>query len=131
SNGGAAITGYRVYRGTSSGGETLLTTLGNVTSYTDAASNGTTYYYQVTALNSVGESARSNERSATPAAPATVPGAATLTSATAGNASVALAWSAPASNGGAAITGYRIWRGTTAGGATLLTSVGVTPTTYT
>ena len=91
SNGGAAITGYRIYRGTYSGGETLLTIVGNVTSYTDAASNGTTYYYQVSALNSVGEGARSNERSATPTAPATVPGAPTLTSATGGNASVTLA----------------------------------------
>ena len=31
SDGGSPITGYKVYRGTSSGGETLLTTLGNVT----------------------------------------------------------------------------------------------------
>ena len=49
-NGGAAITGYNVYRGTSSGGETLLTQLGNVTAYTDAtAVNGTTYFYKVAA----------------------------------------------------------------------------------
>jgi hypothetical protein len=39
-----------------------------VTSYTDSAvTNGTTYYYQVSAVNSVGEGALSNERSATPA----------------------------------------------------------------
>ena len=63
---------------------------------------------------------RSNERSATPAAPATVPGAPTLNSATAGNGSVTLAWSAPASNGGSAITGYKVYRGTASGGETLL-----------
>ena len=58
---------YKVYRGTSSGGETLLTTLGNVTSYTDStATNGTTYFYKVSAVNTVGEGALSNERSATP-----------------------------------------------------------------
>jgi subtilase family serine protease len=69
SNGGSAITNYNVYRGTSSGGETLLATLGNVLAYTDTpVTNGQTYYYQVTATNSVGESSRSNEASATPTA---------------------------------------------------------------
>ncbi len=69
SNGGAAVTNYNVYRATASGAETLLTQVGNVTSYTDSAvTNGTTYYYQVSAVNSVGEGALSNERSATPAA---------------------------------------------------------------
>ena len=32
--------------------------------------------------------------------------------ATAGNAQVSLGWTAPVSNGGSAITGYRIYRGT-------------------
>jgi 5-hydroxyisourate hydrolase-like protein (transthyretin family) len=67
SNGGSAITNYNIYKGTASGGETLLTTLGNVLAYTDiAVTNGQTYYYKVTAVNSVGESGRSNEASATP-----------------------------------------------------------------
>ena len=69
SNGGSAITGYKVYRGTSSGGETLL---GERRQRHDAAPTrpspaGTTYYYKVTAVNAVGEGALSNERSATPA----------------------------------------------------------------
>jgi predicted phage tail protein len=122
SNGGEAVSGYDVYRGGSSGSETLVATLGNVTSYTDSGlSNGGTYYYQVTAVNSVGEGARSNERSATPT---TVPGAPTLNSAAPGSGSVALAWSAPGSNGGAAVTGYDVYRGTAAGGETLLTTLG-------
>ena len=117
SDGGAAITGYKVYRGTVERQRDALATLGAVTSYTDTSvTNGTTYYYQVTAVNAVGEGARSSERSATPAAPATAPGAPTLNSATAGNGSVALAWSAPSSDGGSAITGYRIYRGTASGG---------------
>ena len=96
SDGGSAITGYKVYRGTSSGNETLLTTLGTGTSWTDTnVTNGTTYYYQVSAVNSVGESSRSSERSATPVAPATAPGAPSLALVAAGNLSVNLAWNAP------------------------------------
>jgi minor extracellular protease Epr len=69
SNGGTAVIGYKVYRGTTSGGETTLTTLGNVLSYIDSVvTNGQPYYYRVTALNAVGESANSNEASATPTA---------------------------------------------------------------
>jgi hypothetical protein len=69
SDGGAAITGYKVYRGTSAGGQTLLTSLGNVTSYDDSAvTDSTKYYYRVAAVNSVGEGAQSNEVSATPTA---------------------------------------------------------------
>jgi fibronectin type 3 domain-containing protein len=67
SNGGATINGYRVYRATTSGAETLLTTLAVTTSWTDTSTvNGTTYYYKLSAVNSVGASALSNERSATP-----------------------------------------------------------------
>ena len=69
SDGGAGITNYNVYRATASGGETLLTQVGNQTSYTDnTVTNGTTYFYEVSAVNSVGQGALSNERSATPAA---------------------------------------------------------------
>ena len=121
SDGGSPITGYQIWRGTTSGGATLLTTVGPGTGYTDTAvSNGTTYYYQVAAVNAVGSGPGSNERSATPTEPPapTAPGAPNLTAASAGNASVALSWTAPFSDGGSPITGYQIWRGTTSGGAT-------------
>ena len=66
SDGGSAITGYNVYRGTTSGGETLFSQVGNVTSYTDTSvTNGTTYYYEVSAVNGVGEGGLSGELSAT------------------------------------------------------------------
>src|SRR2546428_574936 len=66
SNGGSAITYYKIYRSNSSGTEVYLTTRGNVTSYTDlAVTNGNTYFYKVSALNSIGESPKSNEASAT------------------------------------------------------------------
>ena len=126
SDGGSPITNYKVYRATSSGAETLLTTLGNVTSYDDTTvTNGTTYYYKVSAVNGVGEGAQSNEASATPQAGASVPSAPqNLTATAAKGKGIQLSWSAPASNGGSPITGYNIYRGTVAGGETLLTSVG-------
>jgi len=124
SDGGSPITHYRVYRGPTSGGETLLTTLGVVTSYTDTAvSNGVIYYYQVSALNSVGGGPRSNEASATPSAPTGPPSAPQGLSATAGDATVTLTWSAPSSNGGSPITNYKIYRRTTSGQLSLLATL--------
>jgi len=62
SDGGCSITNYNIYRGTSSNPTDLLTTVGNVLTYTDnSVSSGTTYYYRITAINSSGESPYSNE----------------------------------------------------------------------
>src|SRR3954471_15980618 len=81
SDGGSAITAYKVYRGTAAGGETLLTTLGNVTSYDDTSVvNGTTYFYRVAAVNGVGTGSLSNEVTATPAAAQTPPTSGSLDS---------------------------------------------------
>ncbi len=66
-DGGSPIINYKIYRGDSSGGEILLTTVGNVFHYTDTAlTNGQTYYYKVSAVNAVGEGALSEEISVTP-----------------------------------------------------------------
>ncbi len=66
STGGSAITGYRVYRGTSSGSETFLVAVGVVTSYNDQATvAGTRYWYRVAAVNAAGTgplSTRANAR---------------------------------------------------------------------
>jgi len=60
------ITNYRIYRSTSPNPTTLLTTVGNVLTYTDSSvTAGTTYYYRVTAVNAEGEGGYSNEVSAT------------------------------------------------------------------
>jgi subtilisin family serine protease len=65
SNGGSAITKYRIYRSTASGTETFLFEVGNVVSYVDAAtSKGIHYYYTVSAVNSIGEGPRSAEADA-------------------------------------------------------------------
>jgi len=70
--GSAGATSYNVYRGTSSGGETLLASGLTATSYTNTGlTNGTTYFYQVAAVNSGGTSGKSSEVSAKPAASST------------------------------------------------------------
>jgi hypothetical protein len=65
--GGLSITSYSLYRGNSSGGETkIATTSSNATSYVDTQlSKGQTYFYKVTANNSIGESPKSGEINAT------------------------------------------------------------------
>lgn len=70
--GSTGATSYNVYRGTSSGGEntTPIATFVTQASYTDStAANGTTYFYEVAAVNSAGTSGMSNEASAKPQAP--------------------------------------------------------------
>ncbi len=130
SDGGSPITGYKVYRGTTSGGETLLTTIGAVTSWSDTVPAGT-YYYTVSAINATGEGPKSSEAPATAGPPPaqTVPGAPqNLTGASASGKGVQLTWSAPASNGGSTILGYKVYRGTVSGVQTLLTQLGVVTT---
>ncbi len=100
SNGGSAITGYTA---TASPGGATCSTGGATTCAVGGLTNGTSYSFTVTATNAAGTGPASNALSATPR---TVPGAPTLNTATPGNGQVALAWSAPASNGGSSITGY-------------------------
>src|SRR5205809_66186 len=67
SDGGAPITSYAVRRGISSGGETSLTTVGEVLTYTGPIlTNRNPYFYQVSAVNEFGEGSKSAEVAATP-----------------------------------------------------------------
>ncbi len=103
-------TSYHVKRSTASGAETQIAAPAG-TSYTDTSvTNGTKYFYVVSAVNATGESANSNEVSATPTAPAQAPPTPTNLAATGANAQVALTWSA--STGA---TSYNVKRSTTNG----------------
>ena len=116
STGGSPITGYDVYRGTASGAEVSTPLAVNVqgTSYLDPADpNGSVYFYAVTAINAVGQSSLSNEASAAPRP--TVPTPPQRLTATGFAGGVALAWAPPVSDGGSGVTGYSVYRGTSAG----------------
>jgi parallel beta-helix repeat protein len=121
-DGNSSITNYRLYRGTTSGGEAFLLEIGNITMYDDTGlTNGQTYYYKVSAVNAIGEGPKSNEASATPA---TIPTPPQNLVAMAGDREASLSWDPPSSDGGSSVTSYRIYRGTTPGGEVFLTEVG-------
>jgi subtilisin family serine protease len=128
-DGGSPITGYTLYRGTVSGSLSSYQTLGVVTAYSDTAvTPGTTYYYALAAANAIGPSPRSAERSATPPTVPTAPR--NVTAQPHQTRGIVLSWTAPASTGGSAITGYRIYRATTSGAETLLTTVSASTVSY-
>ncbi len=114
SGGGSLVSGYNVFEGTTAdlSRTAPVTNVTGTTVTLPALINGTRYYFEVTAVNGIGEGPPSNEVSAVPL---TVPGAPTGLTATPGNSRVTLSWSAPAS-GGAAISGYLIFEGTRPGG---------------
>ena len=101
-NGGSAITAhwYREKEGSGSYGSwsaipNSAAGGANANNYTvPNRMNGTTYTYQVGAVNAVGESGASNEASATPVRPTKPPAPANLM-ADPGNGSVALSWTTP------------------------------------
>jgi fibronectin type 3 domain-containing protein len=110
-NASAGATSYHVKRSTTSGGETQISAPTSNTFTDTGLSNGTKYFYVVSAVNSNGESANSSEVNATPTAPATPPAMPTGLQATAGNAQVSLSWNASTS-----ATSYNVKRSTVTGG---------------
>jgi len=108
----AGATGYNVKRATTSGGPYTQLAAPSSNGYTDSSvTNGTTYYYVVSATNSTGESANSAQVSATPTAPSVPPAVPSNLTATAGDTQVSLTWSA---SSGA--TSYNVKRSGTSGG---------------
>ena len=135
-DGGTAITGYRIEwsaDGTSGSWSDLEASTGSAaTTYSDSGlAAGTTRHYRVSAISAVGTSAPSGTDSATTDA---APGAPTGLTATAnGRDSIDLNWSAPASDGGATISGYRIeWsaEGTSDSWADLVANTNSTAVAY-
>jgi titin len=107
-NGGCPVTNYTVYRD-----GIYVTTIGNVTVFTDSGlTNGMVYHYRVSATNLIGEGLQSND---VQSVPRTVPGAPQDLKVTYVKVQATLTWKPPASDGGAPILSYRIYRGTSPG----------------
>ncbi|NMO49956.1 hypothetical protein HH310_01935 [Actinoplanes sp. TBRC 11911] len=102
SNGGTAITGYTA---TSTPGNATGTCASSPCTVT-GLTNGTAYTFTVHATNAAGDSAES--AASNTVTPAAAPGAPTAVSAAAGNAQATVSFTAPATNGGATITGYTV-----------------------
>jgi FG-GAP-like repeat/Fibronectin type III domain len=123
SNGGASISSYTATA--SPGGATctsagLSCTIGGLT-------NGTTYSFTAHATNSVGSGPESNARSATPAA---VPSAPRNATAKASGSGITVTWAAPTSNGGSAITAYRVYRGTSSTAGSVVATLTPSATSF-
>jgi len=105
-------TSFKIERKTGSGGtySQIATTGTNVVTFSNTGlTAGTTYFYRVRASNSSGNSAYTNEASATPVADTTAPNAPTglTTTAVAWN-QIDLSWTASTDNVG--VIGYRVER---------------------
>lgn len=119
-------TGFKIERRTAGGSYKQIDTVGrNVTSYSDTGlSDNTTYYYRVRAYNSAGNSAYSNEASATTGTVPSAPSNLTITVETASK--VRLNWKDNASNE----TGFKIERRTAGGSYKQIATVGRNVTSY-
>jgi fibronectin type 3 domain-containing protein len=142
-------TSYKIYRGTTSGGESATAVASGVSSthYSDSSvTNGDEYFYKVAAVNSAGTSPLSNEASATPklakptissflATPATIASgsSSTLSWAAAGATSIAIApggFTSTVASGSTSVsptatTSYTLTASNTAGSATATVKVTV------
>jgi hypothetical protein len=111
-------TSYDVYRATSSGqeGNTPIATGVTASTFTDSnVVGGTTYYYQVTAVDAAGQSTTSSEADATLLQIPTAPSGLAVT---AGPGNISLSWSPV--NGASQ---YNVYRGTSSGGESFEISV--------
>ena len=135
SDGGSPVTGYRIEEspnGNSSWTDLVANTRSPHRAYSRAGlPSGATRHYRVSAVNTNGAGAPSNTASTTTGT--TVPGAPTsLTAAASGTTRINLSWTAPASDGGIRITGYRIESSLGSGSSwtDVVANTGITRTTY-
>jgi cellulose 1,4-beta-cellobiosidase len=126
-NASSGATSYNVKRATTLGGPYTPITSRTSTSYTDAAvTNGTTYYYVVSAVNASGESGNSSEASATPQATAPAPPSGLTASTTPKPRQLVLRWAQSPTPG---VTKNNVYRRTSAGSYPLSPTASINATT--
>jgi xyloglucan-specific exo-beta-1,4-glucanase len=120
----AGATSYNIYRSTTAGQQGSSVGTSTSASFVDTtAVNGTTYLYEVTAVNAGGEGQPSTQSSGvSPTAPVTLPPAPTGVTATLSGGQATVTWTAVTG-----ATSYNVYRSTTQG--TQGASLGSSPTT--
>lgn len=121
SDGGSEITSYYIVA--SPGGDAQTWTSGTRSKTFTGLSNGISYSFDVTAINSIGSSTPTTSNTVTPTSVSAVPGAPTATAASPGDSSAVVTWDAPAFTGDTAITSYTITA--SPGGATATWTSGI------
>ena len=122
-DGGSSVSSYVILRGLF---ETGMAEVGNADgtagNYTDGTAEiGSTYFYQVYAINGIGAGPRSDSVSVTLLEPPSPPG---ILETKVKDDVVVLTWVAPITGGQAPVTGYKLFRGTASDGLTLLAELG-------
>ena len=108
-DGGDPVTEYRIRRdnGPSTSFQSYITTTNLFYDFTGLSNSILTYRIQVAAVNSIGAGEYSTAYEFYAASPPSAP--ATFTVVSQSTSQISLAWTAPASNGGCSIEGYRLW----------------------
>ncbi len=124
-DGGHAILSFCVYRSEGSGFTLIHTAIYPEHDFKDMSiSDGTTYWYQISAVNSMGQGPRSQPESVIPGGCPSAPRDLTYNQ---DGWSFNLQWQPPENNGGSAIIGYRVYSGPSIDSLTLYSETSSCP----
>jgi fibronectin type 3 domain-containing protein len=117
--GGVPMVGYNIYKGAAEQSYSMFKQVPELLFNDTTVENGVTYYYRISAVNTVGESELSIAFNAKPIGP---PGKILNLTAKEGDGYVLLEWQPPEKTGGVPITEYWLFRGQNATNFTLISN---------